>query len=71
MLPSVNIELLISEEGKIKSQPLVYAASLYFTEELNGGHTEVDIGSLLGYQTVFEYNCLRSVYSCGRWELYM
>lgn len=70
MLPSVNIQLLISEEGKkIKSRPLVYAVSLYFTEELNGGHTEVDIGSLLGNQTVFEYNCLRSVYSCGRWEL--
>lgn len=70
MLLSVNIQLLISEEGKkIKSQPLVYAVSLYFTEELNGGHTEVDIGSLLGNQTVFEYKCLRSVYSCGRWEL--
>lgn len=70
MLPSVNIELLISEEGKkIKSQPLVYAVWLYFIEELNGGHTEVDIGSLLGNQTVFEYKCLRSVNSCERWDL--
>lgn len=54
---------------KIKSQPLVYAVLLYFIEELNGGHTEVDIGSLLRNQTVFEYKCLRSMYSCRRWEL--
>lgn len=71
MLPSVNITLLSSEEGKkkIKSQPLVYALLLYFIEELNWGHKEVDIGSLLANQTVFEYKCLRSVYSWGRREL--
>lgn len=54
---------------KIKSQPLVYALLLYFIEELNWGHKEVDIGSLLANQTVFEYKCLRSVYSWGRREL--
>lgn len=54
---------------KIKSQPLVYALLLYFIEELNGGHKEVDIGSLLANQTVFEYKCLRSVYSWRRREL--
>lgn len=50
---------------KLNLSPLVYALLLYFIEELNGGHKEVDIWSLLVNQTVFEYKCLHSVYSCG------
>lgn len=49
MLLSVNIILFIFEEGKkIKFLFFVYVVLLYFIEELNGGHIEVDIGSLFG-----------------------
>lgn len=53
---------------KIKSQPPCVCTTVVLHWRIEWGHKEVDIGSLLANQTVFEYKCLRSVYSWRRRE---